>query len=742
MQRFYRFAQVSVLAIILLSLFGLSALHPDLAQAATCTPGQWCNIVFEGFGSGFPRPGWEVQDLSANGRFWGIDDYRSNTGGWAAWPARSGANGFDPYLGGNNHYFDNMNTLMKYGLFDLSDATQAHTDFWLWRDTEATWDYISFEISHDGNTFTELARWSGHDVPSWEHEDIYYPVDYMGDSSVWVAWRFYSDSTVSPYEGAWVDDVNIYKFVPAPTPTPTKTPTRTMTPTRTRTPTPTLTPTRTRTPTPTQTPTPTPGQVMVYGSLSYTERNNTNVWGRFTKVYLYDSDPGGADDPLATTTTNEYGFFQFFSVTNWDVDDPDPNPNNRRLDLYVVWEADYNDSGTSKHRVTNTAGQTYTWNSDIKTNVPNGIASFDKILASNLGAMWIFQDLRRAWETIYDNTSPHIDPGSATAKWEDGVVCYLQQCGGSFFWVDLGGPFAFIHSNDRVSSDIVVHETGHGYMLNTTGYSTWSDTNCWNHGIFSEEDIHCAWSEGWADFLALTANKEYMEFIDPQNEDTCFDWGTGPCGKGTSGSTSFLDIELPNRTYNPPDYPWGATVEGRVNGSLYDLWDMNNEPNYDSATFDLGSIYQLVLDPQGPRAESLRDFWESWKASSLDKHHAVRAIYQNTIDYDTFPRFNSSLPDRTVLQNFTSMHAIDLWDYTVDDESADAELTYFIGYVSDTRCGVSVDDHWVNLAPQANWHGSCDVALVVNDSIKTWYDMFLVDVVPVSSRIYLPIVIK
>ncbi len=40
---------------------------------------------------------------------------------------------------------------------------------------------------------------------------------------------------------------------------------------------------------------------------------------------------------LDTTVTDTDGFFQFSARTNWDEDDPDLNPNNRRLDLYVVW---------------------------------------------------------------------------------------------------------------------------------------------------------------------------------------------------------------------------------------------------------------------------------------------------------------------------------------------------------------------------------------------------------------------
>jgi len=201
----------------------------------------WSLIKTEYFEGAFPNTGWTVVDLSADGkqRYWNKDDYKHYNGSYAAWPARGGSDGLDPSPG-NDHYFNDMNTRMIYGPFDLSDASQADTDFRLWRDIETCCDYIAFEISADGVNFTELERWTG--TYDWEFKDKYYN-DYIGDSSVWVAWRFYSDCSVTKV-GPWVDDIRIWKNV---LPTPTITPTRTRTPTRTPTPTLTRTPTITRT---------------------------------------------------------------------------------------------------------------------------------------------------------------------------------------------------------------------------------------------------------------------------------------------------------------------------------------------------------------------------------------------------------------------------------------------------------------------------------------------------------------
>jgi hypothetical protein len=118
-----------------------------------------------------------------------------------------------------------------------------------------------------------------------------------------------------------------------------------------------------------------------------------------------------------------------------------------------------------------------------------------------------------------------------------------------------------------------------------------------------------------------------------------------------------------------------------VAGALYDLVDSTDE-NFDSATFGFYCITDILT--QEPREESFSAFWDSWKISvSNHQHDAVRAIYQNTIDYDTPPRFHPLLPNRTVLQGFGWDHAIDLWDYSKDDESKDWELNWQIVNTSD-----------------------------------------------------------
>lgn len=640
----------------------------------------WQELKRETFEGAFPNTGWTLIDANPNdGKeyLWDDDDYRRHGGDWAGWPANGGANGYDPAT--NPHYPPNMASWMIYGPFDLSDARAGEVVFWLWRQIEVNYDQAFFGISPDGGTFYGW-QWDG--TADWQ--EMRFGLDhYLGDASVWVGWLFESDGSIQ-YEGPWVDDILIRKYVP--------------------------------------------GQVTVQGSFFYADRHNNSVPARFTKVYLYDQDAGGIDDLLGTTVTDANGFFQFPARTNWDDDDPDPDPNNRRLDLYVVWETDVNDSASARRRVTNFGDWAYEWPSEPRTNVQDGMVDFFnyQVPDSQLPAMWIFQDLRRAWEYIRNATG--VDPGSVTAKWQNGSDCYPSWpfCS-SFFYAGVGGPFIFIADSSRLSGDTVVHEAGHHYMYNTTGWWLWWDVGCYNHNLFSREDVNCAWSEGWADFLPLVVN-----------EDECDDFGVGPCG---ADGRAFENLET-HGLDDPPPPPFyrGDMVEGRVAGALYDLFDSTNE-GFDSATFGFAPIANLVF--QAPHADRFSAFWDSWKRSRWNKHHAVRAIWQNTIDYDTPPRFEPPLPDRTVLQGFGWENAIDLWAYSADEESNDWELEWQIVYVSDGRCGVTIDaGDYVDIYPQAGWLGSCEVTIRVSDSLKTANDTFRVKVVPVQARVFLPLVLK
>ncbi|MCI0521109.1 MAG: hypothetical protein L0Z70_12750 [Chloroflexi bacterium] len=220
--------------------------------------------------------------------------------------------------------------------------------------------------------------------------------------------------------------------------------------------------------------------------------------------------------------------------------------------------------------------------------------------------------------------------------------------------------------------------------------------------------------------------------------DTCYDLSIGPC-TGREDANHF-DLEAHGQG---DGFAEGGGVEGRVAGALYDLFDFRDD-GYDSAGFGFDPIADIVF--QGPAEEAFWGFWwNEWLLSGHDTHQSVRSVYQNAIDYNYWPSFDPLLPDLKALKSQPGRRALDLWDYVWDFESANDELTYRVTRVSDWRCGVDVvrdlGRDWILLSPQYGWAGSCEVDLEVTDSLEPVSDTFLVNIVPIEGRVFLPMIL-
>jgi hypothetical protein len=106
-----------------------------------------------------------------------------------------------------------MDTWLIHGPFSLSSATSGSMDFWLWLDTEMNFDFLSYLVSVNGTNFYGFQT-SGNSG-GWTQRTIDFtnvPTlgDITGDSSVWIAFIFESD-TSNVAEGAYIDDVLITK---------------------------------------------------------------------------------------------------------------------------------------------------------------------------------------------------------------------------------------------------------------------------------------------------------------------------------------------------------------------------------------------------------------------------------------------------------------------------------------------------------------------------------------------------
>jgi len=460
----------------------------------------------------------------------------------------------------------------------------------------------------------------------------------------------------------------------------------------------------------------------VSGNFTYADRFGILKNANGIKVQLWDWDADGNHDLLAETLVESDGTFGFPTMANWDIDDFDPTISNRRLDLFVIALSE-----NDQIKVTNLSGGVYKWYSLNHYNVDTSDLYISMHLPYDdrytFEPMWFFQDAMRTRAFFLNKTNPPIDPGFLAVQWERGQNSQYA-LNSSFFWA-LDPVHVFIQDDYRDSSDTLVHELGHHIMWNHTGQWLWYEFSCYQHQIFSLESPQCAWSEGWADFFALAVNGG-----------NCYDFGKESC----TGDWNIDKFDLENHTRLDIQelFPWGDGVEGRVAGALLDLMDSTNEdPWFDTAFWGFDPIADIALYGNGQAT-----FWNYWlNYSGGEKHNGVKSIFQNTIDYDLLPVF-VSIPDQSILQNVTTRHFIDLWDYSSDFKSSDTHLIYSIGGTSDSHCGTSLDLHWIDASPQPNWTGSCLVSINVDDSIKSSTGSFWLHVVPINAEIYLPIIMK
>jgi len=454
-----------------------------------------------------------------------------------------------------------------------------------------------------------------------------------------------------------------------------------------------------------------PGEVKARGDFHFFDRSDVWQPAQSLNVILYDRNSDGSLHELQRTTTQANGSFEFVPEMNWDtvLDSQDAD---RRLDLLVAWDTDTSNSQIPRRAVLRTdyPNPSYRWISQVINNVTNGTGPADFYgyhVANNTleePAVWVFDDLRRGSEFVKGNTNPSVDPGGSIAYWQAGVTSFGLCNPGSCFYGGVGGPWIFINDVLVGVQDNPEHELGHHYMYTATGGWWNASPNCMNPDMWLPSDEGCAWSEGWAYFFALAANNDPV--YDTTNLETPT-WGDGR--------------------------QQGHTVKARVAGALWDLRDPVSDGT-DNVYFGFAPIWTVMA--RQPGLDNFRAFWDRWVALGYDRHGAVRAIYQNTIDYDALPTLN--VPSQMVLRNGNL--TIDLWPYSYDFETNVTLLTYPAIRSTDARCGASLNTHFVNLHPQTNWTGTCTVSVDVNDTLKTGNGNFTVQVVPWG--IFLPLILK
>ena len=331
----------------------------------------WETIFSDDLEGTFPGE-WNVfdNDGATNGTyFWAKKDCRPNAGSYSAWAVGGGADG--SALACGSDYPDDANSGMVYGPFSLADATDAEFRFMYWLNSEPTYDFLFAGASINGTNFYGGVTSGTTDWAERIFDLTAVPTlgDLTGEAQVWVLFAFQSNPVTYTSEGAYVDDIEVRKYVadePTATPTATKTPvsgdTEVFLPLALNepytgpapTPTSTLHPTITSTPTKTPTPTAT-SEVVVPNDGNWSGNTNEprnisfGVVSNGTEIDMITISVGwgGACGGVSSTTNylydaviNNGGFYK--SQTNGtEVEGTFTSPTSASGDFYAVLEIDY-----------------------------------------------------------------------------------------------------------------------------------------------------------------------------------------------------------------------------------------------------------------------------------------------------------------------------------------------------------------------------------------------------------------
>jgi hypothetical protein len=171
----------------------------------------WVNITTENFEGTIPSTGWQIYaGVGASDTYWGKIQLTDNT--YAGWCAAAGSNPGDA-----TGYKDAMNAWMVYGPFDLSDATDAAVDFNYISSCEPSYDIFGWYASLDGTNYNGYFLSDSTSDYSWKSNTFDLKTvptlgNLIGHSGVYIAFIFQSDSSISSYAGAYLDNIVLKKF--------------------------------------------------------------------------------------------------------------------------------------------------------------------------------------------------------------------------------------------------------------------------------------------------------------------------------------------------------------------------------------------------------------------------------------------------------------------------------------------------------------------------------------------------
>lgn len=441
------------------------------------------------------------------------------------------------------------------------------------------------------------------------------------------------------------------------------------------------------------------GTITVTGRITYIDDDGSIRPAAGMHVAIRDWDylpTEGPSEILAEVITDEDGYFSALNIDNQDYDGSPRNPDRTGQDVFIEIRTQ-----SPAVKLLNTATlKPFVWSSrfgqpggffaDVESGTTVPINLRVQAGDSQVDGLRIYQALRAGWNFLPEK--PALDE-PILAQWG------ANSLDGPYY---VPGDRIYYDASAAIFPHVVLHQFAHALaweIQGEAGYpaSCYPAPNDHTFDLRTRSTAECAWAEGWATGFAM------LVLGDPNY-------------RTAAGA---IDMEAPDA--DTPGWEDGDTVAGRVAGALWDLFDEADD-GYDTHT-PAGDTPQARFAPMWNayltgNPTTTAAFWEAYLAGGYDACSAVRAFFQNTIDYNEAPAVQP-LPDISIEEDTSQEHAMDLWAFTSDKECADDRLTYTFVEELPPEFGISiVDNRYINVEPALNWFGSIEVGIQVSDGLE------------------------
>ncbi len=364
-------------------------------------------------------------------------------------------------------------------------------------------------------------------------------------------------------------------------------------------------------------------KVTLTGTWVYSDRDHeTEAPVRFAEVEVWYIDCYGKHQLVSTTSTDNLGKFK----ASYD-----------KVDEAMIWQVKVIFNNTFA-RVEDNSGLAFA-DSRYYPDLSNGgkLEQHEVPFNSNIeAASWIFHDIIKTYNFLTAYQRPNVK-----------AILVYNPTGPDPRYLRTGNRKILVNQRYSESNNVVPHELGHLYM-DDAYLQNYPAADCFsagrNHIMNGTTEPGCAWTEGWAHFISLAVNGS-----------STFTYEEGET----------YDVEHTS-TYEDR----GDSVEGRVAGALWDLYDRAND-GLDTRNYIFDQIYKTMYDK---KPMNFVDFWNNWLLLSYDRD-AKYSLHQNNIMYDNFvpllpavPQLMEGIPDKVFLVrgtgNLTTIETSSYKQYT------------------------------------------------------------------------------